>query len=276
MTTPPSPDPLFPMNAPDPLTPVERLLALAGLYTQHNDRIDLLFSGRATVRPDAYVASALCLEREALACVKTVQQQHLPAIEPVTSAVMRLKQIAYLTGGATRYLTAAQHALPDDVHLARPHARRGFGQHIRQARELTALAPAAVVESAEHIAARLAGRTRTSASIPDMDAAQRSVLLEVARGHILVTEQYGQRGYGHSVSVDVKVLHHLEAQGLVIREVATAPPFLSGGPPRDRVCLTSPGLSALDSVIDTPMRTSPSPTLPVPSPAAAATARARR
>ncbi|MFD8351471.1 hypothetical protein ACFV1X_21340 [Streptomyces coelicoflavus] len=278
MTTPsvPDPTPLFAMDAPDPLTPVERLLALAGLYTQHNDRIDLLFSSRSTVRPDAYVSSVQRLEREALACVKTVQQQRLPAIEPVTSAIVRLKQIAYLTGGATRYLTAAQHALPDDMDLARPHPRRGFGQHIHQARELTALAPATVVDSAERIAARLPSRVRTSTAATGMDAAQRGVLLEVARGHVLVTEQYGQRGYGHTLSVDVDVLHHLEVQGLVIREPATAPPFLSGEPPRDRVCLTGPGLSALDTVIDAPLRTNPAPGRPVPAPATAARAHARR
>jgi hypothetical protein len=113
-TTPPDLDhgPLFDVDAPVPLTPVERLLALADLHTQHNDRIDLLLAGRASCDLDASVSSARRLEREALASLKTVRQQRLPAIEPVASAALRLKQIAYLTSGATRYLTAAQRALP--------------------------------------------------------------------------------------------------------------------------------------------------------------------
>ncbi|MET9832785.1 hypothetical protein ABZ078_26575 [Streptomyces sp. NPDC006385] len=104
MTTPPDPDhaPLSDVDVPVPPTPVERLLALADLYTQHNDRIDLTLSGCAPHDPDASVALARRLEREALACIKTVRQQRLPPIEPVSSAVVRLKQIAYLTSGATR------------------------------------------------------------------------------------------------------------------------------------------------------------------------------
>ncbi|CAM5385391.1 putative protein OS=Streptomyces fumanus OX=67302 GN=GCM10018772_25040 PE=4 SV=1 [Streptomyces fumanus] len=44
--TPPAPDgtPLFDVDVPMPRPPVEQLLALAGLYTRHNDRIDLLLS----------------------------------------------------------------------------------------------------------------------------------------------------------------------------------------------------------------------------------------
>ncbi|MER6566953.1 hypothetical protein ABT288_12340 [Streptomyces sp. NPDC001093] len=125
MTTPPDPDhaPLFEVDAPVPLMPVERLLALADLYTRHNDRIDLLFAGRASHDPGASVSSAHRLEREALASIKTVRQQRLPAIEPVSSAVVRLKQIAYLTSGATRYLAAAQHALPEgDAEHAPPRS----------------------------------------------------------------------------------------------------------------------------------------------------------
>ncbi|MET9013890.1 hypothetical protein ABZX74_23660 [Streptomyces olivaceoviridis] len=279
MTTPPDPNhaPLFDMDAPVPLTPVERLLALADLYTEHNDPIDLLFAGRASHDPGASVSSARRLEREALASIKAVRQQRLPAIEPVSSAVVRLKQIAYLTGGATRYLTAAQQALPEgDAEHARPDPRRGFGQYVRLARELTALAPAAIIESATHIAARLPDRARSSTTVPGMDAARRDALLEVARGHVIVTEQYGQRGYGHTVSVDVNVLRHLETQELVIRKPASAPPFFPGGPPGDRVRLTCLGLSVLSTVIDSPLHIGLSAARPVPAPAAATTARARR
>lgn len=276
MTTPPDPDhtPLFDVDVPEPLTPVEQLLALADLYTQHNDRIDLLFSNRARLTPDAYVASSHRLEREALSCIKTVRQQSLPAIEPVTTAILRLKQTAYLTGGATRYLTAAQQALPaDDAEAARPDPRRGFGQYLRLARELTALAPAAIVESAAHIAGRLSERARSHTTVPGMDAAQRGTLFEVAQGHVAVLNQ---RGYGHTVAVAVEVLRHLESQGLVSRAVASAPPFVPGAPSRDRVRLTALGRSALSTVIASPLSPGPPAARPVPAPVAASTARPRR
>ncbi|WP_086702315.1 hypothetical protein, partial [Streptomyces tricolor] len=261
MTTSPDPDhtPLFDVDVPEPLTPVARLLALADLYTRHNDRLDILVFGRTPqCEPDAYAASARRLEREALACIKAVRQQPLPAIEPVTSAVVRLKQIAYLTGGATRYLTAAQHVWPPDgAQHERPDPRRGFGQYVRLARELTALAPFAVIESAIHIAGRLPRRARTDATVPGIEEAHRGVLLDVARGNITVTEYDGhQRAYCHDVGVDGEMLRHLESQGLVTREPGSAPPFFRGGPPRDRARLTAPGISALSAVIDSPLRIS--------------------
>lgn len=279
MTTPADPDhaPLFDVDAPVALMPVEQLLALADLYTQHNDRIDLLFSGRAPLAPDAYVASSHRLERETLACIKTVRRQKLPAIEPVTSAVVRLTQTAYLASGATRYLTAAQQALPaDDAEAQRPDPRRGFGQYLRLARELTALAPATIVASATQIATRLPQRARSSTTVPGLDTAQRATLLEVAQGHVAVTDQYGQRAYGHTVPVSVDVLLHLEAQGLVERESTTVPPLFPGGPSRDRVRLTATGIRVLSTVIDCFHISGPPAARPVPAPAAPGTARARR
>ncbi|MEU5083708.1 MULTISPECIES: hypothetical protein [Streptomyces] len=278
MTTPPDPDtPLFDVAAPAALTPVERLLALADLYTQHNDAIDMLFAGRAPLPEDAYVSSSHRLERETLAGIKAVRQQSLPAVEPVTSAVVRLKQTAYLAGGATRYLTAARQARPaDDAGPAHPDPRRGFGQYLRLARELTALAPATIVASAAQIAARLPQRARSTTTVPGLDAAQRGALLEVAQGHVAVTDQYGQRAYGHSVPVPVDVLRHLEAQGLVERQSTTVPPLFPGGPSRDRVRLTTLGTCVLSTVIDTPHIPSPPVASPVPAPATVSTARARR
>ncbi|MEU1300359.1 hypothetical protein [Streptomyces shenzhenensis] len=260
-----------------PLTPVEQLLALADLYTQHNDRIDLLFSGHAHPAPDAYVASAHRLERQALACIKGVRQQRLPAIAPVSIAVVRLKQTAYLTGGATRYLTAAQQTLPaQDADHARPDPHRGFGQYVRLARELTALAPLTIVASATHIAARLHNRARNTNTVTGIDAAQHNALLEVARGHITVTEQHGQRVHSHTTTVAVEVLRHLEAHHLVTRQPASTPPFFPGGPPRDRARLTALGISTLSAVIDAPLHISLPATRPVPAPAAANAARAKR
>ncbi|MFD7137017.1 hypothetical protein [Streptomyces sp. NPDC059894] len=280
MTTAPDPNhtPMFDVDVPAPLTHVERLLALAALYTQHNDRIDLLFSGRAAAVPDVYVSSARRLEREALACVKAVRQQRLPPIEPVPSAVVRLKQTAYLTSGATRYLTSAQQSLPPDNARpgARPDPRRGFGQYVRLARELTALAPATVAESARHIADRLLAKAHPHTAVPGMDRAQRDTLLTVARGHVSVTGQYERSSRDRTAPVDIDVLRHLEVQGLVDRETASAPSPFSGGPPCDRVHLTSLGVSALSTVIVAPLYAGPSTGRPAPSPPAATTARARR
>lgn len=281
MTTSPDPDhtPLFDVDLPGPLTPVERLLALADLYTRHNDRLDILVFGRTPhCEPDAYAASARNLEHEALACIKAVRQQPLPAIEPVTSAVVRLKQIAYLTGGATRYLTAAQHVWPPDgAQHDRPDPRRGFGQYVRLARELTALAPLTIVESAIHIAGRLPRRARSTTTVPGLDQAHRGALLEVARGHNAVTDYDGhQRAYSHNLAVDVEMLRHLEAQDLVTREPDSAPPFFRGGPPRDRARLTACGISALSTVIDAPLHNSLPAARPLAAPTAVNTARARR
>lgn len=281
MTTSPDPDhtPLFNVDVPVPATPVERLLALADLYTRHNDKLDILALGRTPHgEPDAYAASARRLEREALTCIQAVRQQPLPAIEPVTSAVVRLKQIAYLTSGATRYLTAAQHVWPPDgAQHERPDPRRGFGQYMRLARELTALAPLTVVESAIHIAGRLPRRARSTTTVPGLEEDHRGAMLEVARGHIAVTGYDGhQRVYGHSLALDVEMLRHLEAQDLVIREPGAAPPFFRGGPPRDRARLTASGISALSAVIDSPPHISLPAARPVPAPTAVSTARARR
>ncbi|MBT2409336.1 hypothetical protein J7I94_01960 [Streptomyces sp. ISL-12] len=279
MTASRTPDhaPMFDVDVPAPLTLVERLLALAGLYTEHNDRIDLLFAGTAAPAPDAYVSSARRLEREALACVKAVRQQRLPPVEPVPSAVVRLKQTAYLTSGATRYLTSAQQSLPaNETGAARLDRRRGFGQHVRQARELTALAPATVVESTTHLAYRLPAKAHARTTVPGMERAQRRSLLMVARGHVAVTGHYEADSHDRSDSVDTDMLRRLDAQGLVTCDAASAPPFYSSGLPRDRVRLTSLGLSVLSTVIAAPLPASPPAARPVPAPATAPSARARR
>lgn len=280
MTASPDPDhaPMFDVEVPVPLTLMERLLTLAGLYTEHNDRIDLLFSGRTTADPDTYVSSARRLEREALACVKAVRQQRLRPIEPVPSAVVRLKQTAYLTSGATRYLSSAQQALPpDDAGAARLDRRRGFGQYVRLARELTALAPATVVESVRHIGGQLPAKAHARTTVPGMDRTQRDTMLTVARGHVVVTGHYNHGSLQErTVPADADVLRHLDAQGLVDRDTASAPPFYSGGPPLDRVRLTSLGLSVLSTVIAEPLPAGPPAARPVPAPAATSSARTRR
>ncbi|MFJ4688857.1 hypothetical protein [Streptomyces sp. NPDC088789] len=276
--TPPDPgaSPFFEVSVPEPPTPVERLLALAALYTRHNDRIDLLFSGRAHPDADAYAASARRLERETLACLKAIRQQRLPPIGLIPSTIVRLKQIAHLTGGAARYLTAAQQALPtEDAKSYRPDRRRGFGQYVDLARDLTALASPAIVESAGHIDRRLRGSARTT-TVTGIGAPERDVLLQVARGHVIAAGQ-GERLYRHAVSVDIETLHSLQALHLVTPEPASAPPLFPGGPTRDRIHLTTLGISALSTVINTPdPKPTRSPPLPAPAPGAAGITRTRR
>ncbi|MDF3140894.1 MULTISPECIES: hypothetical protein [unclassified Streptomyces] len=278
MTT-PSDAPLFDVDAPAPLTPVERLLALADLYTQHNDLIDTLFSGRTPQPdPDAYAASARRLEREALAAIKAVRQQPLPAIDSVKGAVVRLKQLTHLTGGATRYLTAAQHVRPpDDAQHQLLDPRHGVGQYVQLARELTALAPLTIIGSAMVIAGRLPSRARSTTTVPGMTKDHRAALLEVARGHIAVTEYDGnQRVYHHETAVDAEMLSQLEAQVLVIREPASAAPFFTGGPLRDRARLTAHGISALSTVVVSPLPASRPAVGPVAAPTTVNSSRARR
>ncbi|MET9832784.1 hypothetical protein ABZ078_26570 [Streptomyces sp. NPDC006385] len=130
------------------------------------------------------------------------------------------------------------------------------------------------MECATHIARRLPDRARSNTTVPGMNAAQRDALLDVACGNVVVTQQYEQPGYGHTVTVDVEVLRHLEAQGLVTRKSASTPPFFPGGPPRDRVHLTALGICALSTVIDSSLHIHLPAVRPVPT--TASTARARR
>ncbi|MGW4345349.1 hypothetical protein ACWEL8_09755 [Streptomyces sp. NPDC004690] len=263
------------MDAPEPLTPVERLLVLADLYTQHNDRIDLLLTGSVPPDTDAYAASARRLEREAHHCVKTVRRQRLSPIEPVTSAVLRLTQIAYLTGGATRYLATAQQALPtQDAQHAYPDHRRGFGPYVRMARDLTALAPTAIVDAALAIAGRLPASARGNTTPVGIDRAQHGALLDVARGNVTVIER-DQHAWGHTMTADNDLLRHLEDHQLVTRKAASAPPPFARAPLRARVQLTALGIAALSAAIDT-RHLAPPAAAPAPAPAAAPTTRARR
>ncbi|MEV5878086.1 hypothetical protein AB0L75_28435 [Streptomyces sp. NPDC052101] len=258
MTTPPDDALLFDVDVSVPPTPVGRLLALADLYTQHNDKVDLLLFGRAAdPDPSDYAASARRLERETLAAIKAIQDQRLRASDTVTDAVVRLKQLAYLSGGATRYLTAAQQTLPPaDTANERPDPRRGLGQYARLARELTALAPREAVECAARIAGEMRRRrpaATAAAPVDELDPEQRSVLLEVACGHIAVARDLGrQHVYFRYTFVGVEELRRLDAEDLIARESASAPPSFRGGLPRDRVRLTARGIATLGALIEPP------------------------
>lgn len=151
MTTPPADALLF-----DVPTPVERLLLLAERYTRHNDTVDLLLCRSALSGSDAHAASARQLASETRDVIKTVDDQRLYASAGLADAVVRLKQLAYLRAEAA-------------------------GQDMPPARELTAPAPEAVVNSAARIAAEMRRRPNASASPhARLTAVQRAALREPA------------------------------------------------------------------------------------------------
>ena len=274
MTTPPDDALLF--DVPAPPTPTERLLSLAALCTQHNDMLDcLLLSRSPRPDPDAYIRSARRLERETHAAVKGVTDQQLRSVA-VAEAVVRLKQLAYLSDGAARHLTAAQEALlSTDTRDERPDLLRVTGRHVRASRELTALAPKTVVESAHRMARALPHAPRAATAVQDLDPVLHGALLEVARGHISVTEDLGRQYVrGHDVSVPISVVRMLQAHGLIASEPRTAPPVYLGGIPHSRVRLTADGFATLSAILALPPAV-PSPAAARPVPTATSTAPAR-
>ncbi|MFJ9085749.1 hypothetical protein ACIRL3_25340 [Streptomyces sp. NPDC102384] len=253
MTPAPTDAALFEVTPPP--TPVERLLHLADQYTQHNDALDLLL--RAINPPaDAHAASAQQLVTDPQSAIKAIQNERLYEGVELTEMVLRLKQLAFLT---------------------RASADLGVGT----ARELTALAPEAAVGCAVTLAAETRRRRSASAPAPDerLSAVQRTALTEIACGHVVASSSLGREfTRSREPKVLMSTLRTLEAQGLTERTAGSAPAAYVGGPPLDRVRLTSAGITALASVIDTPAaRPSTAPgTTPRPLPATTqATTRSR-
>ncbi|MFD7017484.1 hypothetical protein [Streptomyces sp. NPDC059928] len=273
MTQPPAEGLLF--DVPVPPTPVERLLILADHFTRHNDTLDLLPSSSARPDLEAPAASARHLADQTRAAIKAVGDQQLYQSAELIDAVVRLKQLAYLSGEAARHLTDTATIPPtpapvtDGALADVPGAVQG---RITLARELTALAPEAAVESATRIAREIRRRRPpTATAAAELTALQHSALQEIVRGHIAVTESLG-RQYVHSrdTRVLVSTLRSLEAKGLITRAAKSAPPAYYGGPPPDRVRLTTPGTTALAARIGLPPATPTTavrPALTPPSPA---------
>ncbi|TFI21343.1 hypothetical protein [Streptomyces sp. 4R-3d] len=217
-------------DAPPPPTPVERLLLLADHYTQHNDTVDLLLSSSAPSSFDAHAASARQLATETRDVIKTVEDQRLYESPELADAVVRLKQLAYLSTEAA-------------------------GQALPLGRELTALAPEAAVDSAERIAAEIRRRRWNTPAPPDdhLTPLQRAALREIARGHVVATNSLG-RQYIHyrDARVLISTVRSLEAKNLVHRKEKSAPPAFHGGPPQDRIHLTPAGTTAFASFIALP------------------------
>ncbi|AZM56304.1 hypothetical protein DMA15_30015 [Streptomyces sp. WAC 01529] len=241
MTQPPAEALLFEV-APPP-TPVERLLSLAAHYTEHNDRLDLLLADRAKPESGAHVTAAQGLATETLAAIKAVRDERLYESAELSDAVVRLKQLAYLCT-----------------------ASAGHGPQL--ARELTALAPEAVLDSATRVAGEIRRRRWSNAPRSDepLSAAQHTALHEIACGHVVVTGS-ADRSYVHhrTARVLISTLRSLEAKGLITHKAKSASPAYIGGSPQDRVHLTSAGVTVLAAALALPPATTAGPS-PGPAP----------
>ncbi|MYT96636.1 MULTISPECIES: hypothetical protein [unclassified Streptomyces] len=241
MTQPPADALLF--EVPPPPTPTERLLALAGRYTHHNDTLDLLLAESTEPDPDSHVEAAQGLATETLAAIKAIYDERLYESAELSDAIARLKQLAYLST-----------------------ASAGHGPQL--ARELTALAPEAVLDSATRVAGEIRRRRWSNATPPDesLSAAQHTALHEIARGHVVVTGS-ADRQYVHhrTARVLISTVRSLEAKDLVARKAKSASPAYIGGPPQDRVHLTPAGVTVLATVLALPPATTAGPS-PRPAP----------
>lgn len=244
-------------DVPEPPTPVERLLALAGDVTRHNDALSLF---RPTAAPGpalgAHADSATQLAHAALTAVQAVRDQQLYASADLIDATVRIKQVAYLSGEAARHLAEVQAAVTAAA-LANPELTGlpdTAAEQFQLAQELTALAPEAAVESATGIA-RETHRRRPSATtaVDGLATAELSALRAVARGHVVMARSQG-REYVHSRdgSVRIGTLRSLEDKGLIVHAPATAPPAFHGGPAQDRIRLTVRGASAVAALLALP------------------------
>lgn len=248
MTTPPADGLLFDVAAPP--TPVERLMLLADQYVQHNDTLDRLLRAGSQSEPDAHVASAQQLASATRAALKAVTDERLYESHELSAAVVRLQQLAFLSGAST------EHRLPT-------------------ARTLTALAPEAAMGCADSVAREIRRRRWSTTDAPDhqLTATQHTALWEIACGHVVATSSLG-RQYVHyrDERVLIGTLRSLEANGLAERIPKSAASAYVGGPLQDRVRLTAAGTTALAAAISRPPTARTPGTTPAPAHAAAKTA----
>ncbi|MCX5126811.1 hypothetical protein [Streptomyces sp. NBC_00347] len=253
-----------------------RLLALGDQFTQHNDSLARLRPAYGASRGHA---SAQFLVSACLEAVQAIEDQPMYASIALTEATVRIKQLAVLTGQAVRHLAEAKTLLGNPTSEAEPPSRGGEVEHqILLARELTALAPAAAVESASAVAAEIhRRRPATPVAAEGLTPAERTALHATARGHVVIGRRQGH-DYVHSrdSSVHIDTLRALEGRGFLAIEPAGAPPAFHGGPPHDRVRLTLSGALSVATFLGhgphTPVRATPTAR---PARAAAAPARAR-
>ncbi|WP_435124620.1 hypothetical protein [Actinacidiphila sp. bgisy144] len=219
-------------------TPVQRLLLLADQYVQHNDALDRSLLPGSNADPEAHVSSAGELAAATHAAIRVITDERLPSSAGLSTVMARLRQLSYLSSGAGAH---------------RP----------RLARELTALAPEAAVDSAALLAAEIRRRRpQASGEGGRLTAPQHSALREIARGHIATTNSLAHRYVRHlDVPVAISTVRSLEAEGLADRIPNSAPAAYRNGPLQDRIRLTAAGTVRLAAVIDLPP--------PAPTPVAA-------
>ncbi|MCX5270042.1 hypothetical protein [Streptomyces virginiae] len=261
--------------------PSEQLLDLAADYTRFNDALSL-FRPTAASGPalGAHSASVARLTRAALASIQAVHDQWPYLNAAMVEATVRIKQLAYLSGGAAHHLSEAQAAVTGAA-LADPDGTSlpdSVNRQMQLARELTALAPEAALASATGIARETQRRHPTAQSATaGLNAAELAALHATALGQVVVTQSQA-REYVHSRTGVVRIgtLRSLEVKGLITRDPATAPPAFDGGPPQDRIRLTSDGVTVTVSVLALPTAAAGPTALSVPrAPTASAPGRAR-
>ncbi|MGW3692329.1 hypothetical protein ACWD6U_00355 [Streptomyces sp. NPDC005149] len=248
MTTPPDDGLLFDVAAPQ--SPIERLLQLADQYVQHNDLLDRLLRAQSPPEPNAHVASARQLAAATHTALEAITDERLFQSQDLTDAVVRLRQVAFLSNAST------DHPLP-------------------VARTLTALAPEAATGCAVTLVRELRRRRGHSTKAGDhqLTTAHRAALWEIACGNVVATSSLG-RQYVHyrDERVLIATLRSLEEYGLAERVPKSAPSAYVGGPLQDRIRLTAAGTTALAAAISNPPARLAPATTPTPAPAAANTA----
>ncbi|MFD4479404.1 hypothetical protein ACFWPU_25255 [Streptomyces sp. NPDC058471] len=248
MTSPSSDGLLFDVAAPP--TPVERLLLLADQYVQHNDTLDRLLRAGSPPEPDAHAASAEQLASATHSAIKAVTDERLFESHELSDTVVRLQQLAFLSGAS------ANHRLP-------------------MAGTLTALAPAAAMGCADTVARELRRRRESATDLPGhpLTVTHHTALWEIACGNVVATSSLG-RQYVHyrDERVLIGTLRSLEANGLAERVPKSAPSAYVGGPLQDRVRLTAAGTTSLAAAISRPPATRAPGTTPAPAPTAVRTA----
>ncbi|MCZ0974347.1 hypothetical protein O1L55_30065 [Streptomyces albulus] len=86
-----------------------------------------------------------------------------------------------------------------------------------------------------------------------MSAVQRTALAEIACGHVVASSSLGREfTRSREPKVLMSTLRALETKGLAERTAGSVRPLYAGSPHLDRARLTSAGITALASVIDSP------------------------
>ncbi|MGW3867054.1 hypothetical protein ACWEDZ_37175 [Streptomyces sp. NPDC005047] len=248
--TAPAPDENLLFDVAAPPTPVERLLLLADQYVQHNDMLDRLLRSEAPPETDAHVASAQQLAAATRTALNVVTDERLFQSRDLTDVMVRLQQLAFLSGSSA-------------------------DQQLPMARSLTALAPEAAVGCADTLAHEIRRRRSTAGEGPDqpLTTAHSTALWEIACGNVEATGSLA-REYVHyrDERVPIGTLRALETKGLAERVPKSAPSAYVGGPLQDRVRLTLAGAIALAAAISGPPVHRTPGTTPAPAPTVAKTA----